>query len=106
MAEIKTQTIGDRVIFNSPYHTIEFDSRLVEKKYPFAIGIYNEKYNDQIIAEIESSKIVKVDPDLSYYSQPSHASTLYLVPQPLFDQTKFSEVIYTLLQKLAQQYEE
>lgn len=99
--KITTNGIGYRRIINSPYHTIEYDSRLAAKKYPFAIGLYNQEMKDWIISELESSKIIKVDKDLSYYSQPSHTTTLYIVPQPLFDSKKFTEVLYTLLQKLA-----
>ncbi len=103
--KINTERIGDRIIINSLSHTIEYDSRLVEKKYPFAIGLYNEEMKDWIISELESSKIIKVDKDLSCYSQPSHATTLYIVPQPLFDSKKFTEILYTLLQKLADEIE-
>jgi len=102
---ITTERIGNRFILRSPYHSIEFDYRLAEKKYPFAIGIYNAKYNANTIIEIESSKIVKVDAELSYYSQPSHASTLYLLPQSMFDTQKFTDVLYNLLQVLGREHE-
>lgn len=103
--KITTKRIGNRIIFDTKYHCLEFDSRLAEKKYPFAIGLYNEKINDKIITELESSKIVKVDTDLSYYSQKANISTLFIVPQPLFDFSKFTEVIFTLLQKLTDEIE-
>ncbi|MBK5721314.1 hypothetical protein JGH11_10565 [Dysgonomonas sp. Marseille-P4677] len=105
VTKIFTERIGDRIMVKSAYHMIEFDSRLADKKYPFAIGLHNEKLKEWILAELESSKIIKIDTDLCYYSERLHASTIYIVPQPLFDSKKFTEIIYTLMQKLADEIE-
>ncbi len=102
---LDTERIGDRMILKSAYHSIEFDSRLAEKKYPFTIGLHHAKFNDKIINELESSKIVKVDTDFNYYSLRLNTSSLYIIPQPLFDLKKFADVIYTLLQKLDDEIE-
>lgn len=89
-----------KMIIKSKHYAVEYDTKYGLKKYPFIINIYNYKFNDELIREIESSKVVTVDPDFCCYSQPSNSSTLYIVPLAMFDAAVFGKVIYNLLQKL------
>lgn len=101
MDTISSRKEGDKIIVFCGSLSIEFDTRYGEKQYPFICNLNNIKLSDEIISKIESSKIVKVDTDLSYYSQSSGHSTLYLIPKFGYSLDRIMLVFYNLLQNLS-----
>lgn len=100
MSKIETRRINTIYRLISGNYQIEFDTVYGKKLYPFSLALHGFKFNDDIIKELESSKIIKVDTDFNFYCDRSNISVLYIVPQAFYDTDKFTEVIYTLLQKL------
>lgn len=103
--KIDSRKSGDKLTLFSYCHAAEFDMRYGLKGYPFSINLYNAKISDELITELESSKIVKVDFEFSYYSQPSGDSSLYVIPQFGFTIQKFTDVLGSLIQGLTLKYE-
>lgn len=101
MDTISSRKEGDKMIVFCGSLSVEFDTRYGKKQYPFICNLNNIKLSDELISKIESSKIVKVDPDLSSYSQSSGHSTLYLIPKFGFSLDRIMLVFYNLLQNLS-----
>lgn len=101
MDTISSRKEGDKMIVFCGSISVEFDTRYGEKQYPFICNLNNIKLSDELISKIESSNIVKVDTDLSSYSQNSGHSTLYLIPKFGYSLDRIMLVFYNLLQNLS-----
>lgn len=103
--KIDSRKSGDKLTLFSYCHAVEFDMRYGLKGYPFSINLYNAKMSDELITDLESSKIVKVDFEFSFFSQPSGDSTLYVIPLFGFTIEKFTDVLCNLIQGLTLKFE-
>lgn len=105
MDTIGTRETEDKITVYSGVYSLEFDTRYGEKQYPFICNLYNVKLSDDLISKIESSKIVKVDPEFSCYSQSSGNSTLYMVPKFGYSLDRIMLVFYNLIKELTDEYQ-
>jgi len=105
MDTISSRKNGNKITVFRGYFSLEFDTRYGEKQYPFTCNLYNVKLSDGITSKIESSKIVEVDPEFSYYSQQTGNSTIYLVPKFGYSLDRIMLVFYNLIKELADEYE-
>lgn len=110
MANIEILRKENKVVLSSDNISIEFDARYGEKNYPFNCTLYNIRLSENIISEIESSKIVKVDPDLcvitesnpdtKFYPLFECGTDLYIIPQFGYSTDKLTAVFHNILKKL------
>ena len=91
---------GSYFLISTDRYSIRFDVNYANKRYPVACIISSYKLSDKMITDIESSKIVTVDTDMSGYSLERNETTLLLVPQPMFTTEKLTEVLFDLIMKL------
>lgn len=110
MEKIEVIRTRNKMILASGNINIEFDVRFGEKNYPFNCALYNIKLSEDLILEIESSKIVKVDPDLcvvteskpdaEFYPLFECGTDLYVVPQFGYSTEKLTAVFHNILKRL------
>ena len=110
MKKIEVVRIGNKVLLSTDNISIEFDARFGEKGYPFNCALYNIRLSQDLIAEIESSKIIKVDPNLCVITDSKPDSTfyplfecgtdLYVVPQFGYSTEKITAVFYSILENI------
>lgn len=113
---IDVKRTGNIVIIANNDYSVEFDAIYGEKGYPFICNLYNIKLTEELISEIESSKIVQVDTDLCTYIQskpdPVHyptyeyATELYLIPKFGYSTEKITEILYTIIKRMCHEVKE
>lgn len=106
MAKVKFSRVSDsRIQLSTSTFRIEFDPRYAEKEYPVRCNFYNMKINDQIIKEIESSKIVRFDNDLTAYSINKCDSSALLIPQFGFSLETFVNILSSFISNQEDRYQ-
>lgn len=110
MAKIEILRTGNKMVLASGDINIEFDVRFGEKNYPFNCALYNIRLSDNLISEIESSKIVKVDTDLCVVTEPTPdpsfaplfecGTDLFIVPLFGYSTDKLTAVFHNILKRL------
>lgn len=105
MSSVFTRQNGGRISVFCGIFSIDFDIRYGEKKYPFLCNLHNVKLSDRFISIIESSSIVKVDPEFSSYSQQTGNSILYLVPNADYTLESIMQVFCNLVKALNDEHE-